>query len=272
MPGSGWRKAAGEPEKFSDNTIPDFKEVGKNKRIKFAQMEEFSNVIQVPPKSPQAQDHPLKGKWNISFFENDHPIVLELGCGKGEYTLALAEKYPERNYIGVDIKADRMFTGARKALQMHRRNVAFLRTHIENLHYFFAPDEIDEIWLTFPDPQMKKVKKRLTSTFFLQQYSQMLKDNGIIHLKTDSGFLFEYTVALTHRNNLKIEHLTWDLYHSDILNELLSTRTFYEKQWIDRGIDIKYIAFIPGKNGDWTEPAGNFEKDSYRSFGRSARI
>lgn len=246
--------------------------MGKNKRIKFAQLEEFSNVVQVPVKSPQSKDHPLKGKWNISFFENNHPIVLELGCGKGEYSLALAEKFPERNYIGVDIKGDRMFTGAREALKMNRRNVAFLRTHIENLHYFFATDEVDEIWLTFPDPQMKKVKKRLTSTFFLRQYIRMLKDTGIIHLKTDSGFLFDYTVAMVNQNNLKIVHETNDLYKSGILNDLLRTKTFYEKQWIDRGIDIKYLAFIPDKREIWTEPADIFEKDSYRSFGRSARV
>ena len=246
--------------------------VGKNKLMKFARLETFSNVIQVPAKTPQKTDHPLKGKWNVSYFGNSFPIVLELGCGKGEYALALAGKFPDRNFIGVDIKGARMYTGARLALQSNRQNVAFLRTHIENLHYFFGPDEIDEIWLTFPDPQMKKVKKRLTSSFFLKQYTQLLKTNGIIHLKTDSGYLFEYTLALAMQNQLDIAGQTSDLYHSDLLNDLLSTKTFYEKQWLDRGIDIKYLAFLPGKKEEWTEPEDVFEKDGYRSFGRSARI
>ncbi len=238
---------------------------------KFAEMAEFKNVIQVSGKSAERKDHPLKGKWSESYFGNGKPIVLELGCGKGEYTIALAEKYPEKNYIGIDIKGARMFTGAKAALQRGLDNVAFLRTDIDQLEYFFGHMEVDEIWLTFPDPQMKKVRRRLTSTYYMIRYSYLLKNDSVVHLKTDSRFLFDYTRALVSLNRLKVVAVTDNLYQSDILNELLRVKTFYEKQWIDRGIDIKYLAFLPGNREGWLEPEERFEKDSYRSFGRSAR-
>ena len=245
--------------------------MGKNKLAKFAEMAGFKNVIQVSFETSERVDYQLKGKWGIKHFGNGKPIVLELGCGKGEYSVTLAEKYPEKNYIGIDIKGARIFTGAKIALQRGLDNVAFLRTNIDNLPFFFGQEEIDEIWITFPDPQMKKSRRRLTSTFFISRYSNMLRDGGIVHLKTDSRFMFDYTLAMVNLNNLEIVSVTDNLYQSPFLNELLSIQTFYEKQWSDRGIDIKYLAFKVEKRKKWLEPEERFEKDSYRSFGRSAR-
>lgn len=245
--------------------------MGKNKLAKFAEMAGFKNVIQEPFKNTERKDHELKGRWGEAFFGNENPIVLELGCGKGEYTVKLAEKYAGNNFIGIDIKGARMFTGAKTALQSGLCNVAFLRTNIDNLSFFFDEDEVNGIWLTFPDPQMKKARRRLTSSFYLETYSRILRQGGLIHLKTDSKYLFDYTLALIKLNHLPIVTCTDNLYSSPILNEDLSIQTFYEKQWIDRGINIKYIAFMPGKKDKWIEPQIRIEKDSYRSFGRSAR-
>jgi tRNA (guanine-N7-)-methyltransferase len=245
--------------------------VGKNKLAKFAEMAGFKNVVQVSFESSERVDYPLKGNWGSQHFGNGKPIVLELGCGKGEYTVSLAEKYPDKNYIGIDIKGARMFTGAKTALNRGLDNVAFLRTNIDNLPFFFDQHEIYEIWITFPDPQMKKSRRRLTSTFFMSRYSHVLRTNGIVHLKTDSRFMFDYTLAMVNLNRLEIVSGTDNLYHSEVLNEMLGIKTFYEKQWIDRGIDIKYLAFKPEAREKWLEPDERFEKDSYRSFGRSAR-
>lgn len=238
---------------------------------KFAEMAGFKNVIQVSIETSERVDYPLKGNWGSQHFGNGKPIVLELGCGKGEYTVSLAEKYPDKNYIGIDIKGARMFTGAKNALQRGLDNVAFLRTNIDNLPFFFDQHEIYEIWITFPDPQMKKSRRRLTSSFFMSRYSDILRNDGIVHLKTDSRFLFDYTLALVNLNRLEIVSVTDNLYQSEVLNEMLGIKTFYEKQWIDRGIDIKYLAFKPATREKWLEPDDRFEKDSYRSFGRSAR-
>lgn len=235
-------------------------------------MANFENVIQVSPEQLYNIDHDLKGNWAESFFGNKHPLILELGCGKGEYTVALAEKFPHNNYIGIDIKGARMYTGARQALQKSLRNVAFLRTHIENSGSFFARDEVDEVWLTFPDPQMKKLNKRLTSGVMLQNYSMFLKPGGMIHLKTDSQFLYSYTLALVKLNQLSIVKHTDDLYASGWPDDILGIQTFYEKQWLDRGIKIKYLSFVAESRAQWHEPPDAFEKDSYRSFGRSARV
>jgi tRNA (guanine-N7-)-methyltransferase len=244
--------------------------VGKNKLAKFDEMERFENVIQVPYKKLQAEGFTLKGKWASDFFKNGNPIILELGCGKGEYTVELAEKNPHQNYIGVDIKGARMHVGAKQALTKNLKNVAFLRTNIEIINKFFAEEEVAEIWLTFPDPQMKKTRKRLTSTSFLNLYKQFLKKDGIVHLKTDSNFQFTYTSAVVHLNKFQIIAETNNLYESDILTETLQIKTFYEKQWLSRGITIKYIAFKLNDN-EFAEPDIEIEKDEYRSFGRSAK-
>jgi tRNA (guanine-N7-)-methyltransferase len=233
-------------------------------------MERFENVIQVPFKKLQQENFYLKEKWATQFFENGNPIILELGCGKGEYTVELADKNPGKNFIGVDIKGARMYIGAKQALDKNLKNVAFLRTNIEIINRFFVAEEISEIWLTFPDPQMKKTKKRLTSTFFLNLYKQFLKTDGIVHLKTDSNFQFTYTSALVHLNRFEIQAESNNLYESEILDETLQIKTFYEKQWLSRGITIKYIAFILNNN-EFTEPEIEIEKDEYRSFGRSAK-
>jgi tRNA (guanine-N7-)-methyltransferase len=244
--------------------------VGKNKLAKFVEMERFENVIQVPYKKLQQENFYLKEKWATQFFENENPIILELGCGKGEYTVELAEKNPNKNFIGVDIKGARMYIGAKQALDKNLKNVAFLRTNIEIINQFFGDDEVAEIWLTFPDPQMKKTRKRLTSTSFLNLYKQFLKTDGIVHLKTDSNFQFTYTSALVHLNEFEILAETDNLYESEILNETLQIKTFYEKQWLSRGITIKYIAFKLSDN-NFTEPEIEIEHDEYRSFGRSAK-
>lgn len=244
--------------------------MSKNKLAKFSEMQQFDHVIQAPYHSIEQNDFYLKGKWAESFFQNENPVILELGCGKGEYTVQLAEKYPEINFIGVDIKGARMYTGAKQALEKGLKNVAFLRTNIEIVNLFFGKDEISEIWLTFPDPQMKKTRKRLTSTFFLGSYRQFLKPAGIVHLKTDSNFQFTYTSALVQLNNFEVLAETDNLYESELLNETLQIKTFYEKQWLARGITIKYIAFKLN-NREFVEPDIEIERDEYRSFGRSAK-
>ncbi len=244
--------------------------MGKNKLAKFEEMKAFEHVVQAPYKTIKNNDFHLKGKWARAFFGNEHPVVLELGCGKGEYAVALAEKYPDKNFLGVDIKGARIWKGAKTALEKKLKNVGFLRTNIEIIGQFFGPEEVAEIWLTFPDPQMKKAGKRLTSTVFLNRYKFFLRKGGIIHLKTDSNFQFTYTRALAHKNEFEILAETGNLYESGLLDETLGIKTFYEKQWLSRGINIKYLAF---KLNDtvFEEPEIEIEKDAYRSFGRSAR-
>jgi len=244
--------------------------VSKNKLAKFAEIEAFKNLIQAPYRQLNNEDFYLKGNWAAQVFGNQNPVILELGCGKGEYTVQLGEKYPETNFIGVDIKGARLHTGAKQALGKQLKNVAFLRTNIEGIDRFFAPGEVAEIWLTFPDPQMKKTSRRLTSSFFIERYRQILVSGGKIHLKTDSNFQFTYTSELAHVNKFEILTETRDLYESEFLNELLQIKTFYEKQWLDRGIKIKYIAFKLN-NEVIKEPEIEIERDEYRSFGRSAR-
>jgi len=243
--------------------------VGKNKLAKFREMETFEHVVQVPYHKIKHESFYLKGNWAKDFFKNENPIILELGCGKGEYTVALAERNPEFNYIGVDIKGARLFNGAKEAKVKGLKNVGFLRTNIEIIEQFFGAEEIAEIWLTFPDPQMKKTTKRLTSTMFLNRYKCFLKKDGIVHLKTDSNFQYTYTHAMVYINKFEVLAETDNLYDSEILTETLQIKTFYEKQWLARGLTIKYIAFkISDKK--YIEPEIDIEHDEYRSFGRSA--
>ena len=245
--------------------------MAKNKLAKFADMAIYGNVFQYTFETLKEGGFPYKGKWQ-AYFGNNNPIVLELGCGKGEYTVGLARKFPEKNFIGIDIKGARMWTGATQALEEGLTNAAFLRTRIEFINYFFAQDEVSEIWITFPDPQMKKTNKRLTSTLFMEQYSRMRGEEGIIHLKTDSNFLYRYTKAMIAENRLKVLFDTDDLYNSGLNEDILEIRTFYEQQWLARGLNIKYIRFLCPKDHSWTEPDIEIEKDEYRSFGRDARI
>lgn len=242
--------------------------MGKNKLKKFGEMETFSNVFQYPYSVLMQQCFPLKGKWHSDFFGNGNPIVLELGCGKGEYTVGLAKRFPDRNFIGVDIKGARMWTGAKQAVADNMPNVAFVRTNIELIASFFAPGEVSEIWITFPDPQMKKTNKRLTSVRFLNLYRRILEPGGIINLKTDSPFLYTYTRELVRLNGLPVEVDTDDLYTSGMADDILEIRTFYEQQWLARGLTIKYLRWRLDAGTELQEPDIEIEFDTYRSFSR----
>ncbi len=244
--------------------------MGKGKLEKFNEMKGFDHVIQAPYHTIGENDFKLKGKWTEEFFKNNNPLVLELGCGKGEYSVELASMNPGVNYVGVDIKGARLWKGAKLALERKLKNVAFLRTNIEIIARFFGPNEVSEIWLTFPDPQMKKTRKRLTSTVFLNKYRNFLKPEGVIHLKTDSNFQFNYTREMVKLNKFKVLAETENVYEWENLNDILRIRTFYEKQWLDRGITSKYLAFKLHE-GQYKEPEIEIEKDEYRSFGRTAR-
>jgi len=241
--------------------------MGKNKLAKFADLNSFGHVIQLSYKELLKEGYVFKGCWNKEFFKNDNPIVLELGCGKGEYTVGLAKLFPNKNFIGLDIKGSRMWTGANEAYQNEIRNCAFIRTNIELLAHFFDSDEISEIWITFPDPQMKRTNKRLTSIRLLTQYGKLLRPDGVIHLKTDSDFLYQYTLAIINENNFAIQVNTDDLYASQKEDDILNIRTYYEQQWLDRGKTIKYLRYIPHFN-NLSEPEVEIELDDYRSFGR----
>ena len=238
-------------------------------------METFSNVFQYPYSVVENVPFEMKGHWRQQYFKNDNPIVIELGCGKGEYTVGLAKLFPDVNFIGVDIKGARMHTGAKQALTEGLTNVAFLRTNIEIIDRFFAPGEAQEIWLTFSDPQMKNPRKRLTSTYFMERYRRFLVDGGVIHLKTDSNFLFTYTTYMVEHNHLPVLFRTEDLYHTSGFDEqtqtILSIQTYYEAQWIERGLNIKYMKFTLPHEGELTEPDVEIPLDDYRSFKRTKR-
>lgn len=219
--------------------------MGKDKLRRFAVISEFENFFEhdIP------NEFEIKGKWRQDYFKNDHPIVLELGCGKGEYTVGLAQHFPEKNFIGVDIKGNRMYIGATQALEAKMKNVAFCRTKIDFINDAFAENEIDEIWLTFSDPQRKKPNKRLTSPRFIERYRKLLKPGGIVHLKTDSTLLFEYTEQQIKEHNYECLELTWDLYHElpenldQVTKDIFHIKTHYEKLFTAKGEVIKYCKF-----------------------------
>ena len=243
-------------------------EMGKNKLKKFAEMETLTCVFQFPFSAIVHGQNTMRGHWNELYFHNDNPIVLELGCGKGEYAVGLGRKFPHKNYIGVDIKGARMWTGAKQVDRDKMTNVAFLRTSIELIDRLFAPGEVSEIWITFPDPQMKKENKRLTSTRFLDNYRHILRPDGIVHLKTDSPFLYTYTRELVKLNGLPVEVDTDDLYLSGLANDILEIKTHYECQWLQRGLTIKYLKFRLPHGVELKEPDIDIEFDTYRSYNR----
>lgn len=252
--------------------------MGKGKLAKFADMERYENVFQYPYSVVDNVPFEMKGNWRQCYFHNDNPIVLELGCGRGEYAVGLAKMYPDVNFVGVDIKGARMWTGATQALNEGLKNVAFLRTNIEIIDRFFAPDEVQEIWLTFSDPQMKNPRKRLTSTYFLERYRKFLVDGGVIHLKTDSNFLFSYTSHVVDENHLPLLIRTADLYsecstdnEQDETAKILSIQTYYESMWKERGIKIKYQKFQLPHAPVLKEPEVEIEMDEYRSYHRDKR-
>ena len=249
--------------------------MSKGKLQKFAEMETFSNVFQFPYSAMTEKPFTLQGAWRSGYFHNENPIVLELGCGKGEYTVGLAKLFPNINFIGVDIKGARMHAGAKQALADNLTNVAFLRTNIEIIDRFFAPGEVQEIWLTFSDPQMKNVHKRLTSTFFLERYRRFLVDGGIVHLKTDSNFLFTYTSLMVEHNKLPLVFKTDDLYHTEGIDDqtrgILGIQTYYESQWIERGLNIKYLKFHLPQTPKLEESDIEIPLDEYRSYKRTKR-
>jgi len=219
--------------------------MGKDKLRRFALMKEFSNVFEPEVGVESA----LKGKWRSDVFKNDNPIVLELGCGKGEYSLGLANHFPDKNFIGVDIKGARMYIGAKEALEQKKTNVAFLRMKIDFIHEYFSENEVDEIWLTFSDPQPKKPRKRLSSPIFIERYRRILKPGGIVHMKTDSDILFEYTEEQITEQKYNCLELTWDLYGSlpetidPVTREIFHIKTHYEQLFTARGSVIKYCKF-----------------------------
>ena len=250
--------------------------MSKGKLQKFAEMETFPNVFQFPYSAmTDNKSFAMQGRWRSDFFHNDNPIVLELGCGKGEYTVGLAKLFPNINFIGVDIKGARMHAGAKQAVEERLPNVAFLRTNIEIIDRFFGEGEVQEIWLTFSDPQMKNPRKRLTSTFFLERYRRFLTDGGLIHLKTDSNFLFTYTTLMVEHNKLPMEFRTDDLYHTEGIDEatqqILCIKTYYESQWIERGLNIKYMKFHLPKGIQLEESDVEIPLDEYRSYKRTKR-
>ncbi|HEY9533052.1 MAG TPA: tRNA (guanosine(46)-N7)-methyltransferase TrmB [Mucilaginibacter sp.] len=213
--------------------------MGKDKLRRFAEIETFDNVLQLD------EGKPYKGQWSKDFFKNDNPVVLELACGKGEYTVNLARLFPAKNFIGIDYKGNRIWRGAKTALEEGVNNVAFLRIQIENLLDYFAPGEVDEIWITFPDPQpqLSREKKRLTSPRFLEKYKEVLRPGGFMNLKTDNDGLYTYTAEKIREFNLKEHVNTADLYHSEFADEVLSIKTYYERKYLADNKNINYLKF-----------------------------
>lgn len=230
--------------------------MSKGKLAKFAELETYNHVLQPPFEEVFRKDFSLKGKWESHFFQNNNPLTLELGCGKGEYTIGLARLFPGRNFIGVDIKGSRIWKGAKESHDEGLKNVGFVRTRIDFINSFFAKDEVEEIWFTFPDPQLKKPLKRLTSSRFLNFYNKFLIHGGYINLKTDSEVLYQYTKALAEFNKLEIEAASEDIYATGATDEVLSIRTFYEKGWLEQGLKSHYIRFKLPNDKIIEEPPG----------------
>ncbi|MBA3704821.1 MAG: tRNA (guanosine(46)-N7)-methyltransferase TrmB [Bacteroidetes bacterium] len=221
--------------------------MAKQKLKKFAEVSSFDNCFFLSFEQSRDEGLPLKGKWNKDYFKNDNPIILELGCGKGEYTIGLAKRYPNKNFIGVDIKGNRIWTGAKTAIDDKMNNVAFIRTRIDFIEACFKDNEVNEIWITFPDPQPQKtrIRNRLTNMLFLNRYKKILIDNGIVNLKTDSEPFYNYTNEVVQENSFKVLDSTNDLYAetTERDEELTTIKTYYEKKFSDMGFKICYLKF-----------------------------
>ncbi|WP_299553608.1 tRNA (guanosine(46)-N7)-methyltransferase TrmB [Seonamhaeicola sp.] len=218
----------------------------KNKLKRFKENETFSNVYQPKRDILVNSEYELKGHWRTTVFNNNNPIILELGCGKGEYSVALARKYPDKNFVGIDIKGARFWRGAKTAIEENISNVAFLRMQIELIEYAFAEHEVDEIWITFPDPQIKykRTKHRMTNTDFLNKYRRVLKPDGIVNLKTDSEFMHGYTLGLLHGAGHDVLYANHDVYKQEGSPEdVTAIQTFYESQYLEQNKPITYIRF-----------------------------
>lgn len=232
--------------------------MGKDKLKRFAENENFNCLFQPEFDEVFRKDYKLKGRWHSDVFNNSNPIVLELGCGRGEYTVEMGRKYPDINFIGIDIKGARLWRGAKSATEESLTNVAFVRCRIEFIEWLFGPGEVSEIWITFADPQINRDNKRLTGTLFLERYRKFLVPDGIIHLKTDSLFLHNYTVAMAKLNHLQIIEENKDIYGSGRADELLSIKTHYEESYLSKGIPITYLTFKLNSLNKLIEP----EKES----------
>ena len=230
---------------------------GKDKLRKFRENENFSCLFQPALEEVFRTDYRLKGRWNSEVFHNDHPIVVELGCGKGEYTVNLAERFPEKNYIGIDIKGARLWKGAKYVEENQVPNAAFLRCRIEFIESLFAENEISEIWITFADPQINRDRKRLTNPLFINRYRKFLKKDGIVHLKTDSPYLHEYSLAMAAQNEMTILDMCKDIYGTGRADDILSIRTFYESQYLERNIPITYLSFKLDGKKELIDPVWN---------------
>jgi len=218
----------------------------KNKLKRFKENETFANVVQPKRDESLSGQFPLKGKWRTDFFKNDNPIVLELGCGKGEYTIGLAKKFPDKNFIGIDIKGARLWRGAKTAVEENMPNVAFVRTQIELLSGIFAEGEVSEIWITFPDPQIKykRTKHRMTNPSFLALYKKLLAPDGVVHLKTDSEFMHGYTIGLLQGLGHEIQYANHNIYHNEgAPEEVTGIQTFYEQGYLELNKAITYLRF-----------------------------
>ena len=221
--------------------------MAKRKLKKFAEVAAFTNCFFLSFEDSKAEGLSLKGKWNTTYFKNNNPIVVELGCGKGEYTIGLANRFPDKNFIGVDIKGNRIWTGAKTAIENKMNNVAFIRTRIDFIESCFNAHEVDEIWITFPDPQPQKTRtrNRLTNMMFINRYKKILKTGGSINLKTDNQPFYEYTKEVTSENKLKLIDATNDLYADTLQRDevLTNIKTYYEKKFSDMGFKICYLKF-----------------------------
>ena len=218
----------------------------KNKLKRFIQNESFSNVIQPKRQELLSKNFNYKGNWNSLHFKNNNPIIIELGCGRGEYTVNLAKLNPDKNYIGIDIKGARFWRGAKTSIDEKLDNVVFLRTQIELINLVFGKDEVDEIWLTFPDPQIKylRTKHRLTNPFFINLYKKILKNKGIVHLKTDSEFLHGYTLGILKSFSINLIFSNHDIYkNNNAPDEVINIKTHYEKLFLESNKNISYLSF-----------------------------